>query len=54
MKAECRRGEIYFANLGIGIGAEQQGDRPVIILQNDTGNVNSPTVIVAPLTTTKD
>ena len=51
MKAECRRGDIYFANLGIGMGAEQQGDRPVIILQNDTGNVNSPTVIVAPLTT---
>ncbi len=51
MKAECRRGDIFIANLGIGIGAEQQGERPVIILQNDTGNANSPTVIVAPLTT---
>lgn len=41
------RGELYFANLGTGVGSEQEGCRPVLIIQNDTGNKFSPTVIVA-------
>ncbi|MDD4509327.1 MAG: type II toxin-antitoxin system PemK/MazF family toxin [Oscillospiraceae bacterium] len=41
------RGDIYFANLGTGVGSEQEGSRPVLIIQNDTGNKFSPTVIVA-------
>ena len=41
------RGEIYYADLGCGIGSEQQGLRPVVIIQNDTGNRHSPTVIIA-------
>ena len=41
------RGEIYYADLGCGIGSEQQGFRPVVIIQNDTGNKYSPTVIIA-------
>ncbi len=45
------RGEIYYANLGKGIGSEQSGVRPVLILQNNIGNRYSPTVIVAPITT---
>lgn len=45
-----KRGEIYFADLGEGIGSEQQGIRPVIILQNDIGNKYSPTTIVALIT----
>ena len=44
------RGEIYVANLSPYIGAEQGGTRPVIILQNNLGNIFSPTLIVAPLT----
>ena len=32
------RGEIYFADLSDGRGSEQQGIRPVVILQNDVGN----------------
>lgn len=44
------RGEMYFADLGQGIGSEQNGRRPVIIIQNDVGNKHSPTVIVAALT----
>lgn len=43
------RGGIYLADLGRGIGSEQQGYRPVVIVQNDTGNKYSPTVIVAPV-----
>ena len=30
-----RRGDIYYADLGIGIGSEQSGYRPVIIIQNN-------------------
>lgn len=44
------RGEIYVANLSPYIGSEQGGTRPVIILQNNLGNIYSPTLIVAPLT----
>jgi len=41
------RGEMYYADLGKGIGSEQDGHRPVVIIQNDVGNKYSPTVIVA-------
>jgi len=41
------RGEMYYADLGKGIGSEQEGHRPVVIIQNDIGNKHSPTVIVA-------
>lgn len=44
------RGEIYFADLGMPVGSEQRGRRPVLILQNDIGNKHSPTVIVACIT----
>lgn len=49
-KSIVKRGEIYFANLGEGIGSEQKGERPVLIIQNDTGNKHSPTTIVALIT----
>lgn len=45
-----KRGEIYFANLGEGVGSEQNGVRPVIVIQNDVGNKYSPTTIVALIT----
>lgn len=48
------RGEIYFANLEKGIGSEQEGYRPVVIIQNDVGNRHSPTVIVAAITSRKE
>ena len=44
------RGEIYVADLNPYQGSEQGGIRPVIILQNDTGNYFSSTTIVASLT----
>ncbi len=44
------RGDIYYADLGRGLGSEQQGLRPVLIIQNNTGNRYSPTVIVASIT----
>lgn len=45
------RGEIYYADLEKGLGSEQMGCRPVLILQNDLGNRYSSTVIIAPITT---
>lgn len=44
------RGEIYYANLNPVIGSEQGGTRPVLVLQNNVGNLHCPTLIVAPLT----
>ena len=44
------RGDMYYADLGKGIGSEQKGYRPVLIIQNNTGNKNSSTVIVAAIT----
>ena len=45
-----KRGEIYYADLSPVVGSEQGGIRPVLIIQNDTGNKHSPTVIVAAIT----
>ena len=46
-----RRGDIYMANLNPFKGSEQGGTCPVLVLQNNTGNLFCPTLIVAPLTT---
>ena len=45
-----KRGEIYYADLSPAVGSEQDGLRPVIVLQNDMGNKHSPTTIVAAIT----
>lgn len=45
-----KRGDIYRADLDPVVGSEQGGVRPVLIIQNDTGNLHSPTVIVAAIT----
>ena len=48
------RGDLYYADLGRGIGSEQKGTRPVIIIQNNAGNKHSPTVIVAAISSKAD
>lgn len=50
MNTKILRGDIYLANLGMVIGSEQGGIRPVIIIQNNVGNHFSRTTIVAPIT----
>lgn len=47
---KVKRGDIYFADLENGRGSEQSGARPVLIIQNDIGNLYSPTIIVALIT----
>lgn len=45
-----KRGEIYYADLSPAMGSEQEGIRPVVVIQNNVGNRYSPTVIVAAVT----
>ena len=47
---EIKRGEVFYADLSPVVGSEQGGTRPVLIVQNDTGNRHSPTVIAAAIT----
>jgi mRNA interferase MazF len=46
-----RRGEIYFVDFSPSRGSEQAGVRPGLIIQNNAGNLNSPTTIVAAIST---
>ena len=48
--ASVKRGDIFYADLSPVVGSEQGGTRPVLIVQNDTGNRHSPTVIAAAIT----
>ena len=53
-KAEhIRRGDVYYADLRPAVGSEQNGIRPVLIIQNDIGNEHSPTVIAAAITSSR-
>ena len=45
-----KRGDMFYADLSPVVGSEQGGIRPVIIIQNDVGNMHSPTVIAAAIT----
>lgn len=50
-----RRGEIWDVNWSPGRGAEQQGTRPALIIQNDRGNASLtyPLTIVASMSRTE-
>ncbi len=49
-RRKIRRGDIFYADLRPVVGSEQGGIRPVVILQNNTGNQFSPTTIAAAIT----
>lgn len=53
MKFDIERGELYYADLDPVEGSEQGGVRPVLIIQNDTGNKFSTTTIIAPISSYK-
>ena len=50
MNKKVKRGQIYRATLDDTVGSEQSGTRPVIIIQANSFNKTSPTVIVAAIT----
>ena len=54
MDTNVKRGDIFYADLSPVVGSEQGGCRPVLIVQNDTGNRHSPTVIGHDVGLTKD
>ena len=41
MDNSVKRGDIFYADLSPVVGSEQGGVRPVLIVQNDTGNRHS-------------
>lgn len=47
------KNEVYYTDLSPVVGSEQGGTRPVLVIQNDTGNKASPTIIVAAITSRK-
>ena len=47
---EVKRGDLYYADLSPIFGSEQDGFRPVLVIQNDRGNASSCTTIVAAVT----
>lgn len=49
-KMKIRRGDVFLADLNPVVGSEEGGNRPVLIIQNNMGNRNSRTTIVAPIT----
>ena len=53
MEQNIKRGDIYYVDLGMTVGSVQGRLRPVVVLQNDTGNKHSPTLIVATITSNK-
>lgn len=48
---EIKRYDIVEADLSPVIGSEQGGIRPVLVVQNDIGNLYSPTTMVIPFST---
>lgn len=50
MDRKIRRGDMFYADLTPTIGSEQDGIRPILIIQNNDGNKHSTTVIAAIIT----
>jgi mRNA interferase MazF len=47
---QVKRGDIHYANLDPVVGRETGKTRPVLVIQNDIGNMYSPSTIVAVIT----
>lgn len=47
---DIKQGDLFFADLGSGLGSELSGERPVLVVSNDIMNKFSPTVIVTLIT----
>ena len=49
-RTQITKGDMFYADLGTNVGSEQNGTRPVVIIQNDVGNKYAQTAIIVPLT----
>lgn len=45
-----RRGEVWRVRLPFASGREQAGERPAVVIQDDTFTANPPLVLIVPLT----
>jgi len=45
------KGAVFYVDLDLSVGSEQKGFRPCVVLQNNVGNIFSPTTIIAPIST---
>jgi len=54
MIKDIKRGELYLANLSPAKGSEQDGIRPILVIQNNKGNAFSPCIIAAVTARAKD
>lgn len=50
MDRKIRRGDMFYTSLPCGLGSEQGGRRPVLVVSNDVDNRFSHTVVVAVMT----
>ena len=48
-----KRGDVYYADLDPVVGSEQNGHRPIVVIQNDIGNKHSTTTIAAIVTSSQ-
>lgn len=51
MSKKAKRGEIYWFDFGVNTGSVQNGYRPALVIQASNFNENSPTTIIAAITT---
>lgn len=54
MPGKCVRGSVLDIHLDPTVGHEQRKTRPCVVIQNDIGNKNAPTTIVAVITGTEN
>lgn len=48
-----KKGDVWRVRLPFGAGHTQAGERPAIIIQDDSFNISLPTVLVVPFTSTQ-
>ena len=46
---DIKCGDIVYADLGVPVGSEQGGIRPVLIISNNSQNYYSPTILICPI-----
>lgn len=50
MSTIIKRGQIYLVKFENGVGSEQNGIRPIVVVSNNLANKYSPVVLVSPIT----
>lgn len=51
---DVKWGDVIYVDFGKGIGSEQGGVRPAVVIQNNKGNNHSPCTLVAPMTSSEE